>query len=92
MPGAAEEQESVYYDVVFGQVHVNNSPRIQEADDSYLPVFPHEARIRNLTYATEIYVDVKLVKLIPEYTEKSGLKEGQKREMKFRVESERTAK
>lgn len=52
-----------YYDIIFEQVHVNNSPRIQESDESYQAVFPHEARIRNLTYATEIYVDVKLQKL-----------------------------
>ena len=46
------------YEVVFDQVSVNSFPRVQEADDSYKPVFPHEARLRNLTYSTEIYVDV----------------------------------
>jgi DNA-directed RNA polymerase beta subunit len=33
-----------------------------EADDRMLPIFPHEARMRNLTYSTEIYADVKFSK------------------------------
>jgi DNA-directed RNA polymerase II subunit RPB2 len=48
-------------------------------------VFPHEARIRNLTYATEIYVDVRLQKLQLEPPEKGGLKDGEKKEPKFTV-------
>lgn len=27
-----------------------------------MPIFPHEARMRNLTYSTEIYADVKFSK------------------------------
>lgn len=33
---------------------------MQEADDRYAPLFPHEARLRNLTYSTEIYVNVSM--------------------------------
>lgn len=46
----------------FTQVHVNHAPRIIEVDERMLPVFPHEARMRNLTYSTEIYADVKFSK------------------------------
>jgi len=42
---------------------VNSFPRIQEADECYKPIYPHEARLRNLTYSTEIYVDVQMRKL-----------------------------
>lgn len=52
----------MYIDIQFGKVSVNSSPRIKEADESYKPVFPHEARLRNLTYATEVYVDVFVTK------------------------------
>lgn len=38
------------------------TPRIMEDDERYVPVFPHEARMRNLTYATEIYCDIKFSK------------------------------
>ena len=82
--GGANE-ENIYYDVIFEQVHVNNSPRIQEIDDAYKPVFPHEARIRNLTYATEIYVDVRLVKLKEELPEERGLKDGTRPKPMMRV-------
>lgn len=68
------EEGDVYYKITFDQVHVNSSPRIQESDESYQAIFPHEARIRNLTYATEIYVDVKLQKLLKKVPEKTGLR------------------
>lgn len=38
------------------------TPRITEEDDKHGSVFPHEARMRNLTYATEVYVDIQLSK------------------------------
>ena len=41
---------------------MNACPRIMEADDRFAPVFPHEARMRNLTYSTELYADVKFSK------------------------------
>lgn len=61
-------------EITFDQVHVNDVPRMTEADEQYKPVFPHEARLRNLTYATDIYVDAKMrrVKIVmPDKT--SGL-------------------
>lgn len=33
-----------------------------EEDDKYVSVFPHEARMRNLTYATELFADVHMSK------------------------------
>jgi len=57
-----DSDKNIVYEVKFGQVHVNNTPRIMEADDRMMPVFPHEARMRNLTYATELYADVKFSK------------------------------
>ena len=41
---------------------MNSSPRITEEDDKYGAVYPHEARTRNLTYATELFVDIQLSK------------------------------
>ena len=41
---------------------MNASPRIVEEDEKYVPIFPHEARMRNLTYATEVYVDINFSK------------------------------
>jgi len=52
----------VVYEIKFNQAHINANPRITEEDDKYVPVFPHEARMRNLTYATELYVDILLAK------------------------------
>jgi DNA-directed RNA polymerase II subunit RPB2 len=37
-------------------------PRHTEEDDATLPMFPHDARLRNLTYNTEMYVDIKFSK------------------------------
>lgn len=50
----------IVWEVKFGQASVNSSPRITEEDEKYGAVFPHEARMRNLTYATELFVDIAL--------------------------------
>jgi DNA-directed RNA polymerase II subunit RPB2 len=57
-----DANQSIVYEVKFTQVHVNAAPRIVEVDDRMMPMFPHEARMRNLTYSTEIYADVKFSK------------------------------
>jgi len=36
-------------------------PRIQEATGRIKPLFPQEARIRNFTYAAQLFVDVKFI-------------------------------
>ena len=41
----------------FGKVHIGR-PSIKEADGSTRQIFPNEARIRNLTYAAPVYVDI----------------------------------
>jgi DNA-directed RNA polymerase II subunit RPB2 len=57
-----DSDKNIVYEVKFSQVHVNASPRIMESDDHMAPVFPHEARMRNLTYATELYADFQFSK------------------------------
>ena len=52
----------MYYEITFGQVSVNQAPHVQESDDRYALLFPHEARLRNMTYSTEIYVNVSVNK------------------------------
>lgn len=47
------------YRVVFGAVHVASMPKLRNPRTRELSsVYPHEARIRNLTYKIESYVDV----------------------------------
>lgn len=36
-----------------------STPNIQEEDGSFRDIWPHEARLRNLTYAVPMFVDVK---------------------------------
>ena len=45
----------------FGQVSVSEHPRHLE-DGKYDPLFPHESRIRNLTYSTELFADLTVQK------------------------------
>ena len=51
-----KRDDGKFYEVEFGDVIVNSHPHVLERDDRYVPLFPHEARLRNLTYSTEIYV------------------------------------
>jgi len=52
----------IVWELKFGQIYLNKDPRIAEEDEKYSSVFPHEARMRNLTYATELFVDIAVSK------------------------------
>lgn len=54
--------EEATYKVVFGGATVNQFPRLHEGDQSYKPIIPHMARIRGLTYQTEIFCAVEIIK------------------------------
>lgn len=43
---------------------MNDFPKQAEGDQLYLPIWPHVARIRGLTYQTELYCTVELKKLV----------------------------
>lgn len=57
-----DRDKNLIWEVKFGQVSVSEHPRHLEPDDMYSPLFPHESRIRNLTYSTEIFADVTFSK------------------------------
>lgn len=57
-----QTDKNIVYEIKFTQASVSANPRITEEDDKYVPVFPHEARMRNLTYATELYADIVMTK------------------------------
>ncbi|KZV98958.1 DNA-directed RNA polymerase II, subunit 2 [Exidia glandulosa HHB12029] len=45
------------YEIKFGQIYLSR-PTITEADGSVTPIFPQEARLRNLTYSAPLYVEM----------------------------------
>ncbi|KAG9303768.1 hypothetical protein G9A89_018665 [Geosiphon pyriformis] len=55
--GSEGDQARRYY-IHFGQVYLSK-PTMTEADGSVQAMFPQEARLRNLTYAAPLYVDMK---------------------------------
>lgn len=58
----------------FGQVYLSK-PSITDKDGTMHPMFPNEARLRNLTYAAPLYVDLKHSKFVcdPYDPENQGL-------------------
>lgn len=46
------------YEIKFGQIYLSR-PTTTEADGTVVPVFPQEARLRNLTYSAPLYVEMK---------------------------------
>ena len=46
------------YKVEFTQVYVSK-PTSTETDNTTTDMFPHEARLRNLTYAAPLYIDIR---------------------------------
>lgn len=53
------QDSKVVFCVSFGQVYLSK-PTTVERDGTVTNVFPHEARLRNLTYSAPLYVDVEL--------------------------------
>ncbi|KAK7204251.1 hypothetical protein BZA70DRAFT_280340 [Myxozyma melibiosi] len=45
------------YEITFGKIYLSR-PTMTEADGSTHPMFPQEARLRNLTYSSPLYVEM----------------------------------
>ena len=45
------------YEIKFGQIFLSR-PTVTETDGSVVPVFPQEARLRNLTYSAPLYIEM----------------------------------
>jgi DNA-directed RNA polymerase II subunit RPB2 len=45
------------YEIHFGQIYLCR-PTVTEADGAVVPVFPQEARLRNLTYSAPLYIEM----------------------------------
>jgi len=57
--GIAIEVPGRTYNIKFGTIEVDE-PRVVEVDGTVREVYPREARIRNLTYAAPLYLDIIL--------------------------------
>jgi len=59
--GGEDEKGKYKLGVKFGKISVGN-PKAREADGSYELIFPSQARLRNLTYAAPLYLDMQIVR------------------------------
>ena len=46
------------YEIEFGQLWVSNAPYFKESDEAFNRISPNEARIRHLTYESDLYLDI----------------------------------
>ncbi|GFE54525.1 DNA-directed RNA polymerase II RPB2 [Babesia ovis] len=53
-----ERENNIIYRLKFGQLSLNK-PCVEEKDGVLKHIWPQEARLRNLTYASQIYVDIE---------------------------------
>lgn len=64
------------YEILFGQLHISHLPYFKEKDDLYNQIFPNEARIRNLTYESDLLLDITLLtKAFDEEQQKEVIKD-----------------
>lgn len=54
-----EKDTKLVFEIHFGQIYLSK-PTSVEKDGTVTNMFPHEARLRNLTYSAPLYVDVQL--------------------------------
>ncbi|MFB6283215.1 MAG: DNA-directed RNA polymerase subunit B'', partial [Halobacteria archaeon] len=62
--GEKEEEEEVF--VKLGNIRTE-TPRVREADGSEEPLYPQEARLRNITYSAPMFMEMKIVEGEKEY-------------------------
>jgi len=60
--GGDGEDEGGKHNIKFGQIYITSAIVNNAGSDKPEPLFPREARLRNLTYATPLYVDVTSTK------------------------------
>lgn len=53
-----EDNINKRYEITFGKIYLSR-PTMTEADGSTHPMFPQEARLRNLTYSSPLYIDMR---------------------------------
>lgn len=52
-------QKELRYEILFEQLHVYPTPNFTEKDNTLNSLSPNQARIRNLTYESQLYVDIR---------------------------------
>ena len=57
-----EDEDDVCLQAHFGQVYTDNKPTLKDEYGQFYPYYPHQARIRNLTYMIESHVDFRIEK------------------------------
>ena len=78
-----ETGKNLIWEIKFGQVSVSEHPRQLEPDGHYEPMFPHESRIRNLTYSTELYADISFSqKEMDDYYEENPVTQQREKKVK----------
>jgi DNA-directed RNA polymerase II subunit RPB2 len=53
-----DSNENTYYQIKFDQVYLSR-PTMRESDGVTSPMYPNEARLRNLTYAAPLFCDIE---------------------------------
>jgi DNA-directed RNA polymerase II subunit RPB2 len=78
-----DELEKRYFEVHLGQAAINQFPRFKEEDERYEVIFPHEARLRNITYQSVIKVAVKSFERIVHQDGRETLQNQQENEIEI---------
>ena len=70
------------YELRFERLSVNEKPTVIECDQQINQITPHEARLRNLTYETDIHLDMrKVIKIINKETGEEEIHEPESQEL-----------
>ena len=60
IPGEKADVDSIKYELHLGKLSTAEKPTITEIDEQTRPIGPQEARLRNLTYETDVYMNVTM--------------------------------
>lgn len=66
-----DQYENKRFEITFGKIYISK-PTQTEGDGTTHPMFPQEARLRNLTYSSPLYVDMTKKKFVSDDRVKKG--------------------
>ena len=66
-----DQYENKRFEITFGKIYISK-PTQTEGDGTTHPMFPQEARLRNLTYSSPLYVDMSKKKFLSDDRVRKG--------------------
>jgi len=78
------DEKQIQYRLKFGQTHLSSKPTYQDSNEVFKDFTPNEARLRNMTYSSHLYVDLNF-ETYEIHKDKSEIKTAEEKKEKVKI-------